>query len=432
MKHFTFADIMPLPCVRSCQLQLFNMAVAVTATVEVPWDYIPARVNTSHEVSPENSSQTLYGRNNSHQEQSWAPYSLDSTPYIIEFLTIYFAPFLLFSGTLGNILSLVVFSGPALKRSATAFYFRALAIADTLALNFGLWPNWMRDCFGIHVYPMNDAACRIQTYLKYTLADSAVWVLVIMTIERMVAVHWPHHVRDIFTKRRTRVSVLVMVLLIGAVNIPSLWMNTKNDGDTSVHHCKAANPVLAYDIWPWVDLTIYSLLPFIIMISCIVVIINTISRRRRTLTRRGSVSSSRGNKVKTLTVTLLTVAIVFLLLTAPYVIYATALNELYRKINVDFRLFYFVASFLRYVNNSVNFFLYCVSGKTFRTELFYRLRLRKRPMSRYGSSRSGTDLTRIAMVTGSVVANRKSLVGSPVESPVFFESAKPAYPTGDS
>ena len=401
------------------------MAVAVTATVEIPWDYILVRGNASQEVKPENSSHTMHSKNISNQEHTLAPYSLNATPVIIEFLTIYFAPILLFTGTFGNILSFVVFSGPALKHSATAFYFRALAVADTLALNFGLWPNWMRDCFGIHVYPMNDAACRIQTYLKYTLADCAVWVLVIMTIERMVAIHWPHHVRDIFTKCRTRVYVLVMVLLIGAVNIPSLWMNTKNDGDTSVHHCKAANPVLAYDIWPWVDLTIYSLLPFIVMISCIVVIINTIYRRRRSLFRRGSVSNSRGNKVKTPTMTLLTVAVVFLLLTFPYVLYAAILKYLEVKINVDFLLLYFVSSFLRYVNNSVNFILYCISGKTFRTELLYRFRLRKRPLSRYGSSRSGVNLARIN--TGLIAPNRKSMVCSPVESPVFLELTKPSY-----
>ena len=124
----------------------------------------------------------------------------------------------------GNILSFVVFSRPSLKHSATAFYFRILAIADTLALNFGLWPNWLRNCFGLHIYPITDTSCRIQTYLRYTLPDCAVWMLVIMTIERLIGVLWPHHVRTIFTHLRIRISVVIMVLIIGAVNVPSLWV----------------------------------------------------------------------------------------------------------------------------------------------------------------------------------------------------------------
>ena len=66
----------------------------------------------------------------------------------------------------------------------------------------------MRDAFGVQIYPMTDVSCPIQTYLRYTLPDCAVWVLVIMTIERMVGVLWPHHVRDIFAGRLSSLTVL--------------------------------------------------------------------------------------------------------------------------------------------------------------------------------------------------------------------------------
>ena len=161
---------------------------------------------------------------------------------------------------MGNALSFVVFSRAALKHTAPAFYFRVMVVADTLAVNVGLWPDWLLNAFGIHIYPMTDISCRIQFYLRYPLADCAVWVLVIITIERMVNVRWPHHVHTIFTRRRTRSSVVIMVFFINIINIPSLWTATRNDGDTSdmlSHYCKAANMVIAYDIWPLVYLTIY-------------------------------------------------------------------------------------------------------------------------------------------------------------------------------
>ena len=359
---------------------------------------------------------------------------------MITFLKLYFVPFLLFVGTLGNIMSFVIFSRTALRKSATAFYFRVLAVADTLALNVGLWPIWMRDAFDIHIYPITDVSCRIQTYLRYTLPDCAVWVLVILTIERLVGVRWPHHVRRIFTRHRSRISVLVMVLVIGIINIPSIFIATKRLGDTSIHPCMVAHRVLAYKIWPWIDLTIYSLLPFAIMITSIIVMLKTIKQRRRMLCRQGSINSSRGRTTQTMTATLLSVIFVFLLLTAPFVIYATILKELHGKIDIDFFLYYYIASYLRYVNNSVNFFLYCLSGQPFRTELKCLFLGRRPRISRISSS--GTDVsfidarrctmrsngidTVICRGVDSIGYNERKPVDSPAESPVFIEMNIPS------
>ena len=352
----------------------------------------------------------------SRQEQHMKPYRIAMSNDIIDFIKIYFTPLLLFVGTFGNILSFVVFSQPTLKHSTTAFYFRILAIADTLALNFGLWPNWMRDCFGIYIYPITDISCRIQIYLRYTLPDCGVWVLVIMTIERLVGVLWPHHVRNIFTCHRVRISVVVMAIIIAAVNIPSLWVATVDNRNMSVQPCKAANR-LAFEIWPWIDLTIYSLLPFLIMMACAVVIIITVYRRQRMLSRRGSINHTRGSQVKTLTVTLLIVVFVFLLLTSPFVIYATTLKSLYGKVNVDFNLFFFVASILRYVNNSVNFVLYCISGTSFRIELMALFRTDRRRLS--GGSFSRSESTAINVGRSSIatyVNDGRGSIGSYVNN----------------
>ena len=358
--------------------------------------------------------------------------------YMITFLKLYFAPFLLFTGSLGNIMSFVVFSRATLKHSATAFYFRMLACADTLALNVGLWPNWMRDAFDIHIYAITDASCRIQTYLRYMLPDCAVWMLVILTLERMVGIQWPHHARDIFTRRRTRISVLIMVLVIGIVNIPAIWTSTKSNGNTYGQPCIAAHMVLAYDIWPWVDLTVYSLLPFLIMTISIIVMLKTIKRRRRTLCRQGSINNDSRRTIQSMTVALLIIVFVFLFLTAPFVIYALIVKELNGKTNIDFLLFYYVASYLRYVNNSVNFFLYCLSGRTFRTELKHLLLGGRRRLSS-----SGIDSTYIAAGRGAlrssgisaisckgkdtIISHKGTLPGSPAKPPVSLQFKLPIY-----
>ena len=241
----------------------------------------------------------------------------------------------------------------------------------------------------------------------------------------MVGVQWPHRVHDIFTRRRTRISVFIMVFTLAFINMPAFWINTKNDEDTPPHPCLAANKKLAFEIWPWADLTIYSLLPFAIMMICSTIIIKTIHRRRRTLSRRYSENGNVKSKVKTMTTILLTVTFVFLFLTTPFTIYATTVTELYRKVNVDYHLFYASARMLRYVNNSVNFFLYCLSGRPFRRELIYLLRGRKRPLTRYSSSTTGA--THVDSGSGAIRSNARHELGSPLNSHVFIELKELPY-----
>ena len=421
-----------------------NMTNAVTATMEVTSDFITTLVsNASREMTQENShfmttlSTTWNNTDSGNHTEMYSTDTLDESS-VITFLKLYLAPMLLFIGTLGNIMSFVVFSRPVLKHSATAFYFRVLAAADTLALNVGLWPNWMRDAFDIHIYPMTDISCRIQTYLRYMLPDFAIWVLVILTIERMVGVKRPYRVHSIFTRRRIWISVFITLLAISMVNIPSIWITTKNLGDTSIHPCAVAHEVLAYEIWPWIDLTVYSLLPFFIMITSITIILKSINRQRRTLCRQDSLNSNMGVTTETMTPTLLTVVFVTFLLTTPFVIYAVIMKELHGKVNIDFLLYYYIASYLRYVNNSINFFLYCCSGKKFRAELRYLCSGRRRRLSS-----SGSDFTYIPAGRGTLRStgidtirytgkdttrsSDKTSIGSAGEPPAFFELSIPPY-----
>ena len=318
---------------------------------------------------------------------------------IIDFLCIYFAPFLLFVGSFGNILSFIVFSRASLCGSAVSFYFRALAVADTLALNVGLWPNWIKYAFDKRLYPLNDVVCRIQTYLKYVLPDIAVWILVIMTVERLVAVCRPHRARRIFTATFNRASLLTMILAVSMINIPAIFM-TDSSKKTQDPVCIVVNKQLIY-VWPWVDLSIYCFLPSIIIITCNSVIISTIMRRQKAVPRRTSTRSETGHTMAAMTLTLLTVTVVFVLLTVPFGWYSCSLIYFRKDLPIEWCLFYITASFLRYVNNSVNFLLYCISGRSFRDEL--KQLCKKTADSRYRAD--GERVSRIYLNKNSALWN---------------------------
>ncbi len=77
----------------------------------------------------------------------------------------YWAPIILFSGTCLNIISFMMYSTKTLSGSVTSFFFRVLAVADTLCLHMGLWQGWLRNIGVPNYTATSDASCRIYQYL---------------------------------------------------------------------------------------------------------------------------------------------------------------------------------------------------------------------------------------------------------------------------
>lgn len=287
-------------------------------------------------------------------------------------VSLYLVPILLFSGTAGNILSFIIYSQPAFRKSITSFLFRILAIADTVALNYGLWNNWLGYMHGKSLFTETEAYCKVTIYLKYVFADFPVWVLVLISIERVVGVMVPHRARLIITKPRLLLAILLIFLFLVVYNIPMMMVTSSKTYSTDgkdMYHCyyDMRLAYLAMSVIPWMDLTIYSLLPLLMMMISNSIIIFLVMKRRKLLESRRSKSAD----ANALTATLLTVCFVFMLLTLPHAIYAISANHLHEshENKIDFITWRLLAGFLRYVNNAINFFLYCLSGRPFRKEL---------------------------------------------------------------
>lgn len=66
---------------------------------------------------------------------------------------LYAVPCTLFMivGTVGNILSFIVFSSKAMKQSVTSVYFRVLAVSDTVVLFSGGVVFFVLGVFGVDI-----------------------------------------------------------------------------------------------------------------------------------------------------------------------------------------------------------------------------------------------------------------------------------------
>ena len=106
-------------------------------------------------------------------------------------LQLYVPPVLLLLGSVGNVLSLVILTRPAMRKYSAYVYLAVLAAADTLVLYVGLMRLWLGQLTGHDLLDASDWTCRLVTVVAYTVSDYSGWLIIAVTLERYVAVCHP-------------------------------------------------------------------------------------------------------------------------------------------------------------------------------------------------------------------------------------------------
>ena len=122
-------------------------------------------------------------------------------------------------------------------------------------------------------------------------------------------------------------------------------------------------------IFPWIDLFFSCLGPFLCILACNISIAVKVFRSKMAAT-----DGRKDNRLSTMTAILISVSLFYIVCTAPIAVYLIGQNfwnnnnrELVFYAQMD--LYFAVAVIMSYFNNSMNFFLYCISGPKFRLEL---------------------------------------------------------------
>ena len=330
-------------------------------------------------------------------------------------IVIYTFPILIIVGTICNILTFLVMRRKKLRNQSTGYYMAVLAVADELALLVGCLSGWLMSYKNFNILSISSYACKIFSVVLYTTFDFSVWLVVIMTIERFIAVTFPLKSMYFCTVKKAKVATLILTCILFAINSHFLITHSTVYDKNGTLGCDSANETFNYfikHIWPWIDASKYAFVPFLtILIFNVLIIynlfiaaksiknlssnhqlqINHVTSNTQNLTNHGSTNSqSNSSNNRRLTVMLLVVSITFCILSTPVVV----LQVLERAApGPNYQTFYSICLCLQYINHSTNFFLYVVSGKLFRNEvialfcgvlnIFKRVSKYKKPINNY-------------------------------------------------
>ena len=287
----------------------------------------------------------------------------------------YCSPILIVAGTIGNILSFAVMVRKKIRDSTTSLYLSVLAVADTAVLYTGLLTSCIKHMNGYDVRLSSRFACKFHMFSVNAIDHFDSWVLVNVTLERVCAVLLPHKVKGIFTKKFATVCLIIQALVIIFIDCHFLYaydlgyLKHRNAWSCLI---LLRSPISYWSkIWPWIDLCLTSMVPFIIIVSSNVAIVCRLLWSR--YTRRQSLHVSPNVEMTSMTAILITVSTVFLVTTAPLstaTVYYRIIKLLDRPQEANVyqkaikKLVFAILSMIYYMNTSVNFLLYCGEWNT--------------------------------------------------------------------
>ena len=298
-------------------------------------------------------------------------------------------PILILFGTIGNILSIVILTRKAIKVSTTALYLSFLAVSDLIVLYTGLLRQWLIYLFDYDVRHISEATCKIHIWLLYTSLDFSAWIVMVVTMERAISAWFPHTAKSKCNRKSATVIVITILCFLIVLNSHLLYgmvnsVETDEKGNVlTVLKCSTINTMYQefFDlIWPWIDLCVFCLLPFsVIVIGNCSILYKVVKSQRKAKSRIVPSSNTSNNNHQTspkhlsMTAMLFTLNMVFLFTTSPVSIYTIGyphwVSHETQQMYATLDFWWAAVNMLMYTNNTLNFVLYCMSGTRFRREV---------------------------------------------------------------
>lgn len=308
----------------------------------------------------------------------------------------------------------------------------------------------------IDVRKISGISCSTHRFILYLSLDTSSWLLALIAIERYVAVCKPHKYKTIKPATVGLKIISVLILVQVTFNLHVFWTRGKHwkeilvvNGDTvsEVEHNCGYTSANSRVFWThhqgWMVLIWYCLIPLTIMLVLSILIIRKLRQMQSTaLTRDSSGLSATGltKQANSMTRMLLSVTIYFIVITTPVFMFSMfqylvlynrqdSLGVVDEQRIARLELADACVTLLLYLNHSINFFLYCVSGRKFRKELKTMLGC-WRPLNKISSHRKTSSGK--ALVEGSkgnkpepvyhAVPNKGSPVMLRLEEPITNSS----------
>ena len=227
----------------------------------------------------------------------------DTTPIPNEytFIELYVFPVIVIIGTVCNFLTFLVMRRKKMQHQSTYFYMAVLAVADELVLLVGCLNTSLYAYFNTNFLFLSEISCKLACLALYATFHFSVWVVVIMTIERFVAVAFPLQASRICTVKRAKIATMLLALLILCINAHFLFTHSlQRNSETESDQCYATTDAyrnFMISIWTWIDGVLYSFIPLSLLIIFNILIVHNLVKAKNTIKKYNDNHKSSSKKI---------------------------------------------------------------------------------------------------------------------------------------
>ena len=256
-----------------------------------------------------------------------------------------------------------------IKTSSSCFYIVNLAVCDSLVI-FNKVAYYILSRFYID---LGHWGCKISSYITNASLCWSVWLVVLMTCERFVAIIWPLKAMTWLSVKRAKLMVVAIYVTMAAFNSAYLVTSTSLYlGGSARCGTLGKYRELFNKTWIPMETSVVTYIPLILIFLLNVSMILKIKEARRKQAELRVESQENSGQV---TAMLLTVSIAFFVLTIPRSLFLILVKQGiwdYMATPYSYSVYLLINTILRLLadlNHCVNFLLYVASGSSFRKEI---------------------------------------------------------------
>ncbi len=220
---------------------------------------------------------------------------------------------------------------------------------------------------------IHPATCKLEKFLAYTSTDVAVWLLVLFTFDRFIAVSFALKKEQICRPKRAVQFACVVFSLSVAKNLHLFWTRgyeefLKDGGQISSVNCGKPGRHFETYVRPWIAFVFVSLSPFLaILVFNISIVAKLIKTQRPTENSPSQTTANKSIMDKQITIMCLSASFMFLATMTPT--FTLLIGKPYWSKSDHYEIAKAISNVTFFLNHSLTFFLYCVTGGRFRAEL---------------------------------------------------------------
>ena len=177
---------------------------------------------------------------------------------VAKYFDSYWFPVLIPLGFVGNILSFLVMIRPHNRRISTCIYMAAISINDNAMMSWA-FRSW-------YLYTINNnypSSCKITAFVSYLILQNSTFQVLAMTIDKYIAIKWPHKAAVHSTPKRTKVIIVTIFIFVIIYNLPHFYITRVIEGKCYGYSAK----IILTKIHSWSSFVLNAIIPFTLVNS---------------------------------------------------------------------------------------------------------------------------------------------------------------------